>query len=207
MTGRYAALEGIEGAGKSTVAAGVVSVLQARGRPVLGVREPGGTRTGERVRRIVLEPEGEVSPWAEALLFAAARSQLAAELIGPALAAGSWVVGDRSVYSSLAYQGHGRGLGIDMVRTVNAAGLGGVWPDLVVLLRLDPGLGLERQAVPDRIGSEGLDLQRRVAEGFDLLAAAEPGRFVVIDAAAPLEAVVDEVATMLEELWTTSSPV
>jgi dTMP kinase len=93
------------------------------------------------------------------------------------------------------------------VRTVNAAGLGGVWPDVVVLLRLDPGLGLERQAVPDRIGSEGLDLQRRVAEGFDRLAAAEPGRFVVVDAAARLDAVVDEVATRLEELWTTSSPV
>jgi dTMP kinase len=207
VTGRYAALEGIEGAGKSTVAAGVVSVLQARGRPVLGVREPGGTRTGERVRRIVLEPEGEVSPWAEALLFAAARAQLAVELIAPALAAGSWVIGDRSVYSSLAYQGYGRGLGVDTVRNVNAAGLGGVWPDVVVLLRLDPGLGLERQAVPDRIGSEGLDLQRRVAEGFDRLAAAEPGRFVVVDAAARLDAVVDEVATRLEELWTTSSPV
>jgi dTMP kinase len=206
VIGRYAALEGVEGAGKSTVAAGVVALLQARGHPVTAVREPGGTRTGERIRRIVLEPDGELAPWAEALLFAAARAQLSADVIAPAVAAGSWVIGDRSVYSSLAYQGHGRGLGVDRVRDVNAAGLGGVWPDPVILLTVDPDLGLERQAVPDRIGGEGLALQRRVAEGFDLLAAAEPARFLVVDASEPLDRVVERVATILEEMWTTSSP-
>lgn len=207
MTGHYAALEGIEGAGKSTVAAGVASVLQSRGHAVVPVREPGGTRTGERIRRILLEPDGEVSPWSEAMLFAAARAQLAESVIRPALAAGSWVIGDRSVYSSLAYQGVGRGLGVETVRTVNAAGLAGVWPELVILLRVDPDVGLERQAVSDRIGGEGMDLQRRVADGFDLLAAAEPDRFLVVDAAAPLEMVVDHVVAVLEESWTTSSPV
>jgi len=187
--GLYVALEGIEGVGKSTVAAELEGLLGAAGQDVLVVREPGGTHTGEQVRRVLLDPAGEVAPWAEALLFAAARAQLAAEVVEPALRAGSWVVSDRSVYSSLAYQGHGRRLGIDQVRCVNEPGLGATWPDLVALLRLDVAAGLARQRDPDRIGAAGHTFLERVAAGFDLLAAAEPDRFVVVDATQPVREV------------------
>jgi dTMP kinase len=204
-TGRYLALEGIEGAGKSSVAGTVAQRLEAHGVEVLRVREPGGTPTGERIRSLLLEPGGEVSPWTEAMLFAASRSQLAASVVAPALAAGTWVVSDRSVYSSLAYQGGGRRLGIDAVRTVNESGLGSVWPELVVLLRLDPEEGLRRQAVSDRIGGETVAFQRRVSEAFDTLAAAEPLRIVPVDATRPLRSVADEVWRVVEERWQTSS--
>lgn len=190
MTRRYVAFEGIDGAGKTTVAARVAERLAARGFDVLTVREPGGTPTGEAIRGILLGLGGVVSDWAEALLFAAARSQLAAEIVGPALEAGRAVVSDRSVYSSLAYQGGARGLGIDAVRRVNEAGLGGVWPEVVVLLRLDPEQGLAREAEADRISAAGVALQARVAEAYDRLAAAEAERFLVVDAAAGLEEVV-----------------
>lgn len=193
----YLAVEGVEGAGKSTVVAGLVERLGADGREVVAVREPGGTPFGEAIRDVLLHGP-PMTAWAEAQLFAAQRSQLAADVIRPALARGAVVVGDRSVYSSLAYQGHGRGLGVDRVRSVNEAGLGGTWPDRVVLLRIDPDHGLARQAVADRIGTEGLDFQRRVAEGFDTLAAAEPGRFIVVDVGdADVGRVVDAVLERL----------
>jgi dTMP kinase len=150
------------------------------GREVVTVREPGGTDLGEEIRRLLLHGP-EMTSWAEAQLFAAQRSQLAADVIRPALARGAMVLGDRSVYSSLAYQGHARRLGVDRVRRVNEAGLGGTWPDTVILLRIDPSVGLTRQAVADRIGAAGSDFQRRVAEGFDALADAEPDRFLVVD--------------------------
>jgi len=193
----YIALEGIEGAGKSSLAPMVVSLLEAAGRPARWVREPGGTEAGEAIRDILLVRQSSLEAWTEALLFAAQRAQLAAEVIGPALQAGTSVVGDRSVYSSLAYQGAGRGLGVDLVRTVNRAGLGNVWPDIVVLLHVDPGLGLERQAIPDRIGSEGLDFQSRVASAYGRLAAEEPDRFIVVQATGALDRV---AATVVEEV-------
>jgi len=201
VTRRYVAFEGVDGAGKTTVAALVAERLAARGFDVLAVREPGGTPTGEAIRDILLGLGGVVSDWAEALLFAAARSQLAAEVVGPALEAGRAVVSDRSVYSSLAYQGGARGLGIEAVRRVNEAGLGGVWPDLVVLLRVDPEHGLAREAQADRISTAGVALQARVAEAYDLLAAAEPERIVVVDAAVGLEAVVAASATEVLRRW------
>ncbi len=205
MTGRYIALEGIEGAGKSTVAAALAQRLEALGIEVVLVREPGGTNTGEQIREILLDPDGEVSPWAEALLFAAARAQLARSVVGPALAEGRWVVSDRSVYSSLAYQGVGRGLGLERVRDVNEIGLDGVWPELVVLLRIDPLVGFDREAIRDRIGADGLDLQRTVSQAFDTLARAEPDRFVVVDAGRPLREVVAGVMSLVEDRWVTSS--
>ena len=201
MSGRYVALEGIEGAGKSTVAAVVARHLEERGCRVLTVREPGGTGAGESIRRILLDPDTDLAPWPEALLFAAARAQLARDVVGPALAAGTWVVSDRTVYSSLAYQGGARGLGIESVRDVNAPGLGEVWPHLVVLLRLDPDTGLARQRVVDRIGGEGRDFQAAVAAAYDELARAEPDRFVTVDAGRPLETVVADVFDLLEQRW------
>ena len=205
MTGHYIALEGIEGTGKSTIAARLTSHLEATGHEVLRVREPGGTVTGERIRRVLLDPDGIVSPWSEALLFAAARAQLAHELVGPALRSGSWVVSDRSVYSSLAYQGAGRGLGIAEVRSVNEPGLGDVWPEMVVLLRLDAATGLARQEDPDRIGAEGVVFQSSVAHAFEDMAVSDPDRFVVVDASRDVDNVWEQVLSHLEGRWAISS--
>lgn len=201
MTRRYVAFEGVDGAGKTTVAARVADRLRARGFDVVSVREPGGTPTGEAIREILLGLGKVVSDWAEALLFAAARSQLASEVVGPALAAGRAVVSDRSVYSSLAYQGGARGLGIDLVRRVNEAGLGGVWPETVVLLRLDPARGLAREEEANRISEAGVALQMGVAQAYDLLAAQEPDRFVVLDAGAGLTAVVEAAEAEVLTRW------
>lgn len=205
MTGHYIALEGIEGTGKSTIAARLTSHLEATGHEVLRVREPGGTVTGERIRRVLLDPDGIVSPWSEALLFAAARAQLAHELVGPALRSGSWVISDRSVYSSLAYQGAGRGLGIAEVRSVNEPGLGDVWPEMVVLLRLDAATGLARQEDPDRIGAEGVVFQSSVAHAFEDMAVSDPDRFVVVDASRDVDNVWEQVLSHLEGRWAISS--
>jgi len=197
----YIAFEGIEGAGKSTVAERVGARLEADGHRVVRVREPGGTAVGEAIRHILLSHELAPEPWTEALLFAASRAQLAAEVVGPALDGGSWVLTDRSVYSSLAYQGAGRRLGIEQVRSVNEPGLLGVWPSLVILLAVDAGEGLARQAVGDRIGDEGIHFQQAVADGFDAIAAAEPDRFVVIEASAPLDEVVDAAYRAVRGRW------
>lgn len=205
MKAPYIAFEGIEGTGKSTIAARLAEYLEKHGVDVLFVREPGGSETGERIRRVLLEPDGNVSPWSEALLFAAARAQLAHEVVGPALQQGRWVVSDRSVYSSLAYQGGGRGLGVDDVRAINTPGLGEVWPQLVVLLELDAATGLARQLDADRIGAEGADFQARVAETFAQLAAAEPKRFVTIDASGNVDSVWQQVRVLVEERWAISS--
>ncbi len=195
MKPRYVALEGPEGAGKSTIRELLAARLVADGLDVVEVREPGGTAAGEGIREVLLDPSGTVSAWTEALLFSAARAQLASEVIQPALARGAWVVGDRSVYSSLAYQGAGRDLGVDEVRMVNEAGLGGVWPDKVVLLRIDASEGLRRQQDEDRIGAEAIDFHRAVVAAYDKLAAAEPERFVIVDAGSDIA---DVVATAYE---------
>lgn len=197
MTWRYLAVEGVDGAGKSTVAAAVAAALEGRGVRVLLVREPGGTPTGEAIRQILLHSDDSVADWTEAMLFAASRAQLAADVVGPALQDGVRVVSDRTVYSSLAYQGGGRGLGIPLVREVNEAGLQGVWPDRVLLLRVDPAAGLQREDGADRISVQGVELQHRVAEAYDRLAAEDPGRFVVVDASLPIDRV---VAAALERL-------
>jgi dTMP kinase len=198
VSGRYVAFEGIEGAGKSTVCRLVAAALTELGEPVLVVREPGGTPTGELIRDAVLNGVEPVAPWAEALLFAAARAQLTRRVVAPALAVGRWVLSDRSVYSSLAYQGVGRGLGVEEVRAINEPGLA-AWPDVVVLLRVPASRGIERQHEPDRIGSEGHDFQQSVADGFDSLAAAEPDRFLVVDADQNVAGVVSEVLEELKE--------
>lgn len=205
MIGHYIALEGIEGTGKSTIAARLSTHLASRGVDVLRVREPGGTATGERIRHVLLDPGGSVAPWSEALLFAAARAQLAYEVVGPALRAGRWVVSDRSVYSSLAYQGGGRRLGVAEVRAVNEPGLGEVWPEMVVLLRLDAATGLARQQDADRIGGEGVRFQTAVADAFDELAAIEPDRFVVVDASRTVDEVFADVLAHVEGRWAISS--
>ena len=200
MAGHYIALEGIEGTGKSTVAERLAAHLNSTGRPSIVVREPGGTSVGEVIRELLLHGD-HIEPWTEALLFAAQRSQLVAEVVRPALAEGTWVVSDRTVYSSLAYQGGGRRLGVETVRTVNAAGLLGTWPEIVILLELDPAIGLARQAIADRIGAEGVDFQRRVGETFTALAAMEPDVFRIVPADRALDEVVDAVINEVELKW------
>lgn len=195
---RYVAVEGIDGAGKSSVAGAIAAVLEAAGRTVVQVREPGGTAAGEAIRDILLNRPDPLDLWTEALLFAAARAQLATLVIKPALEEGATVVSDRCVYSSLAYQGGGRGLGIDEVRAINEPGLRGVWPERVVLLRVGAETGLAREREADRISQEGLALQERVARAYDELAAAEPERFVVVDAARTFDAVVADALAGLE---------
>jgi dTMP kinase len=180
MTAMYIALEGGDGAGKTTVAARLVELLEQKGDIVVAVREPGGTALGEEIRRLLLH-SADMTAWAEALLFAAQRSQLAAEVIGPALGRGEVVVSDRSLYSSLAYQGGGRALDIGMVRLINEAVLEGVVPDLVVVLIIDPSAALARQSDPDRIGRQGNVFQQAVAMAYRDLAAAEPERVVLVE--------------------------
>lgn len=195
---RYVAIEGIDGAGKSTVARGVAARVEAAGHRVTLVREPGGTTAGEAIREILLGHGSHLDDWTEALLFAAARAELAATVITPALGRGDLVVSDRSYYSSLAYQGAGRGLGIETVREVNEAGLRGVVPDRIVLLRLDAAHGLAREDGADRISAEGLEFQQRVQHAYEALAAADPERFLVVDATLPAEAIVGEVVAMVQ---------
>ena len=194
---RYIALEGVDGAGKTSIQDGLRRLLEDAGQEVVCVREPGGTPVGESLREVLLDGPA-VAPWAEAMLFAADRAQLVAEVVRPALARGAWVVSDRSVYSSLAYQGAGRGLGVDRIRVVNEPGLAGAWPDLVVLLAVTPGIGLARQERADRIGSEGSPLLSTVARAFDELARREPERFVVVDAERPLDRVMSDVWAAVE---------
>ena len=194
---RYIAFEGIEGSGKSTVAGRLAEYLEAQGEDVVLVREPGGTEAGERIRDVLLTMDHDVAPRTEAALFAASRAQLIAETVAPALANGSWVLSDRTAYSSLAYQAGGRGIPLDEVWALNDIALGGVWPDAVVLLRLDPGAGLGRQQGGDRIGDEDVAFHTRVAEAFDRLAEGEAARFVVVDATLPVDEVVAAVVAAL----------
>lgn len=192
----YIAFEGVEGSGKSTIIREVAAHLRRTDREVIEVREPGGTPVAEAIRNIVLGTE-EMTDWAEALLFAAQRADLADRVIRPALERGAVVLGDRSVYSSLAYQGIVRGLGLQEVRAVNEAALGGTWPDRVVLLELDAQRGLDRQSDPDRIGGAGLAFQVAVASAYADLAAADPDRFIVIDASQPVSRITAEIVEAL----------
>lgn len=179
-------IEGIDGAGKTTLAAGLRDALAGDGRDVVLLREPGGVELAERIRSLVKDPALAVDPRAEALLYAAARAQLVAERVRPALAAGTTVLLDRFVDSSLAYQGAARGLGIEAVRAINAFGTGGLQPDLTLYLRIDPATGRARQTgrgeAPDRLEQEADAFFAAIAEAYDALAAAEPARFRVIDA-------------------------
>ena len=193
--GRLIAFEGVEGSGKSTQLELLRETLEGRDIEVVVTREPGGTPAGERVRALLLDPEVELDPRAEALLFAAARAELVAEVIRPALERGAVVLCDRYLDSSLAYQGVARGLGRGPVEEVNRFATGGLLPDLVVLLDLDPADGLGRRTGElDRIEAQDLGFHRRVRQAFCDLAAADPGRFAVVDAAAP----VGEVAARVQ---------
>ncbi|MEA2548396.1 MAG: dTMP kinase [Chloroflexota bacterium] len=201
MKGSLITLEGPEGAGKTVIAKRLVGELERRGHEVVSTREPGGTRLGERLRSILLsqraaEAEAPVDPRADALLFNAARAQLVAEVIRPALERGAIVLCARFTDSTLAYQGYGAGLPVEQLRAVAEVATGGLVPDLTVLLDVPPtvGLGRKRGASRNRFeASFDLAFHERVRAGFLALAAAEPARFRVIDSARPIEAVAGDV--------------
>jgi len=178
-------IEGIDGAGKSTLAAALHAIL-ASDRRVELLREPGGVELSERIRALVQDPALRCDPRAEALLYAAARAQLVDERLRPWLQAGTWVLLDRFVDSSLAYQGAGRGLGIKQIATLNAFATGGLEPDRTLLLRIDPITARSRQqsrmVAPDRLEQEDQTFFDTIAAAYDELAAADPDRVRVLDA-------------------------
>jgi dTMP kinase len=187
LRGRLLTVEGLDGAGKTTLVSGLTAAFDDRGVPVLVLREPGGVELSERVRALVQDPEIRCDARTEALLYAAARAQLVGEVLEPALGSGTWVLLDRFVDSSLAYQGGGRGLGVEAVAELNRFGTGGLVPDRTLLLRVAPEIGRARLAgrggAPDRLEAEDEAFFARVAAAYDALAAAEPGRFRVLDGA------------------------
>src|SRR5829696_8054524 len=199
--GRLITVEGVDGAGKTTVAEALAEALRGDGRDVTLLREPGGVELSERIRALVKDPAVRVGARAEALLYAAARAQLCEEQLEPLLADGRWVLLDRFVDSSLAYQGAGRGLGIDQIRRLNSFGTGGRMPDRTLLLRIEPEAALARAAgrgeAADRLEGEGLAFFRAIADAYDALAAAEPQRWAVIDAARPPAAVLRDCLAAL----------
>jgi dTMP kinase len=192
-------VEGLDGAGKTTLVAGLSAALAERGRRVLVLREPGGVEVSERIRELLKDPELSIDPRAEALLYAAARAQLVAEELRPLLEAGNWVLLDRFVDSSLAYQGAGRGLGVEEIRAINTFATGGLKPDRTLLLRIDPERGLSRIAdrPPDRLEKEDVAFFAAIAAAYDALAASEPDRIVIIDAAQSPESVLADALAAL----------
>jgi dTMP kinase len=202
--GRLVTIEGIDGAGKTTLATALAAALADRGLDVRALREPGGVVASERIRELVKDPALRVGARAEALLYAAARAQLVEEALEPLLESGTWVLLDRFVDSSLAYQGAGRELGIDEVDAINEFGTRGLRPDRTLLLTVDPKLGRSRsrsRAEPlDRLETERDEFFDRVAAAYGELAAREPERIRTIDASRPPDQVVAEALRALTDL-------
>jgi dTMP kinase len=191
--------EGVDGSGKSTQTELLQEWLEKEGRKVVTTREPGGTPLGERVRELLLDGEA-ISPWTEAALFAAARAELVDRVIGPALANGSVVVCDRYLDSSLAYQGIGRGLGVERVLAFNVEAIRGILPDLTFLLLVDVDEARKRSAsARDRIEREGVAFLSLVENGYRQLAGLFPQRIVTIDAGRPVHDIAKEVREHLQQ--------
>ncbi|NIJ06978.1 dTMP kinase [Sphingomonas vulcanisoli] len=205
MTGRFISLEGGEGVGKSTQARLFAAALRERGVEVVETREPGGSPGAEAIRALLLQ--GEAERWTartEALLFAAARADHVARTIRPALAADKWVVCDRFLDSSLAYQGGADGLGEDLIRALHAIGSEGFLPDRTLLLALPEAVAMEREAIrdagrPDRFGARDPEYHRKVTATFRRLADAEPARWRIIDASGEADMVTPRLVESVSE--------
>lgn len=207
--GRFITFEGPEGGGKSTQVQALAEALRAEGRTVLVTREPGGTPLAEKIRALVREKRTD-PPVArsEVLLFLAARAQVVAEVIRPALARGEWVLCDRFADSTFAYQGYGRGIAVDLLRHFNDFATEGLVPDLTVLLDVPPEVSRARLAArqaatataADRIEQAGAEFHARLRTGFLALAKAEPARFAVIDASLPLAEVSRQVLAAVRRI-------
>ncbi len=201
VQGLFISFEGGEGVGKSTQIARLADRLREQGRDVVVTLEPGGTPLGTELRRLVLSPDGHVTPRAEALLYAADRAHHVDTVIEPALAAGKVVITDRYADSSLAYQGVGRALDPRQMRDLCEFAVGGRWPDVTVLLDVDPVVGLRRargDGAGDRIEAEGLEFHNAVRMAFLDLARRDPDRFVVVDASGSLDEVAQSVDGAVE---------
>jgi dTMP kinase len=194
--GRLIAVEGIDGAGKTTLAEGIAAALP----DVAVLREPGGAVLSERIRELVKDPALEVDPRAEALLYAAARAQLVAEKLLPLLADGRTVILDRFVDSSLAYQGAGRGLGVEAVAELNRFATAGLAADLTLYLRVDPDVGAARRGGDDRLEQAGDAFFATVVAAYDALAREHADRYVVLDGARPPDDVLEAALTVLKRL-------
>jgi dTMP kinase len=191
----FISLEGVDGSGKSTQARLLVEAL---GGETVAIREPGGTDAAERIRTLLADPATELEPLAELLLFLAARADLTERVIRPALEAGRDVVSDRFSDSSVAYQGAARRLGVGEVIGLCDTSTDGLWPDLTLLLKVDPADGLARAQSEDRFEAEGLELQQLVATAYDEIAMIASDRVVVIDATGTVEEVHERVLAAVE---------
>ena len=207
--GRFITFEGGEGCGKSTQVRRLKDALEAEGVEVVLVREPGGTWLSEEIRRLIKDQEVDAPcDRAELLLFLAARAQLARNVIRPALDAGKWVVSDRFSDSTLAYQGYGRGLPLDVIRMANDFACGGIVPDLTIFMDVSPETSrarrLRRESATngsaDRIEREGDEFHARIRQGFAELAAAEPSRIATVDANGSPDSVWEEIWKMTRRI-------
>jgi dTMP kinase len=202
--GRLITIEGIDGAGKTTLGAALESALRERGVDVRLLREPGGVRAAERIRELVKDPALTIGARAEALLYAAARAQLVEEALAPLLASGTWVLLDRFVDSSLAYQGGGRELGIEPVRRINEFGTGGLRPDRTMWLTVDPATGRarsqNRQEPVDRLEREDAEFFERIERAYRDLRRGDPDRIRKIDAKQPPARVLADALDALADL-------
>lgn len=209
MQGTFISFEGPEGAGKTSALNGILARLQPQlGDRLLVTREPGGTdnKIAEQIREVILDPaNAEMDPWTEALLYAAARRQHLEQTVKPALATGKVVITDRYVDSSIAYQGGGRGLGVEKVAALNEYAVQGLYPDKTIYFDLDPAVGLarihaHRQDEINRLDLDGLDFHQRVSATFHELAAQQPDRFVLIDASQSREQVLADTWAEISKL-------
>ena len=200
MTGRFISFEGGDGAGKTTQIALLAEYIKSTGVEVIVTREPGGTALGQKIRKALLHGE-DLSPRTEALLYSADRAHHAATVIRPALERGATVITDRFADSSVAYQGAARELGIDEIRDLNTWAVGGLSPELTILLDVDPEIGATRVgAEKDRLESAGVAFHRRVRQTFLELAAAEPDRLVIVDASRTVDEIAADVRAGYERL-------